>query len=100
MSRNRPLNGAMARNFYLTADAAAAPREGSLREDAYDRAAREARRFLSGRNPGYLDVRARLDELIAAGRRELATKRVVADDIEAWDTSFRAMFLLCAWHPL
>jgi hypothetical protein len=90
----------MARNFYLTAGTAAAPREKSLREDAYDRAAREARGFLAGGDRSYLDIRARLDELIADGRRELATKRVVADDIEAWDTSFRAMFLLCAWHPL
>jgi hypothetical protein len=90
----------MARNFYLSADAAAAPREGSLREDAYGRAAREARRFLSGRNPGYLDVRARLDEVIADGRRELAGKRLAADDIEAWDTSCRIMFLLCTWRPL
>ena len=91
---------AMARNFYLTAHAAAALREQSLREDAYDRAAREARRFLSGGDRSYLDIRTRLDELIAAGRRELAGRRVAADDIEAWDTSFRAMFLLCAWHPL
>jgi hypothetical protein len=90
---------AMARNFYLTADTAA-PSEQSLREDAYDRAAREARGFLSGGDRSYLDVRARLDELIAAGRRELAGRRIAADDIEAWDTSFRVMFLLCAWHPL
>ena len=89
----------MARNFYLTADRAAAPREKSLREDAYDRAAREARAFLSGGDRNYLDVRARLDELIAAGRRELAVRRVAAEDIEAWDTSFRVMFLLCAWYP-
>ncbi len=90
---------AMAENFYLTADAATAPRVGSLREDAYGRAAREARRFLSGGDRSYPDIRARLDELIAAGRRELAVRRVAADDIEAWETSFRAMFLLCAWHP-
>jgi hypothetical protein len=91
---------AMARNFYLTADTAAAPRGKSLRENAYDRAAREARGFLAGGDRSYPDVRARLDELIAAGRRELAIKRVAADDIEAWDTSFRAMFLLSAWRPL
>ena len=90
----------MARNFYLTADTAAAPREKSLREDAYDRATREARGFLSGGDRSYLDIRARLDELVADGRRELAGRRVGADDIEAWDTSFRAMFLLRAWHPL
>ena len=91
---------AMARNFYLTAETAAAPREKSLREDAYDRAAREAKGFLAGGDRSYLDVRARLDELVAAGRGEFATKRVPADDIEAWDTSFRVMFLLCAWPPL
>jgi hypothetical protein len=90
---------AMARNFYLTADTAAAPREKSLREDAYDRAAREAKGFLSGGDRSYLDIRARLDELIADGRRELADRRVSPDEIEAWDTSFRAMFLLCAWRP-
>jgi hypothetical protein len=90
---------AMARNFYLTADTTAASREGSLREDAYDRATREARGFLSGRDRSYLDIRARLDELIAARRRELAAQRVPADDIEAWDTSFRAMFLLRTWQP-
>jgi hypothetical protein len=89
----------MARNFYLTADAAA-PRSGNLREDAYDRATREARRFLSAGDRGYSDIRMRLDQLIAEGRRELAGRRVAPDDIEAWDTSFRAMFLLCAWHPL
>jgi hypothetical protein len=92
------LKAAMARNFYLTADAAV-PREESLREDAYDRAAREARRFVSGGDRSYLDLCARLDELIAAGRRELAGRRVAADDIEAWDTSFRAMFLLSTWQP-
>jgi hypothetical protein len=90
----------MARNFYLTANRAAAPRVQSLREDAYDRAAREARGFLSGGDRSYLDIRARLDDLVAAGRRELAGRRVAADDIEAWDTSFRAMFLLRTWHPL
>jgi hypothetical protein len=89
----------MARNFYLTADAAA-PCEQSLREDAYDCAAREARGFLSEGERSYLDVLARLDELIAAGRRELAGRRVAATDVDAWDTSFRVMFLLCAWHPL
>lgn len=89
----------MARNFYLTADAATALQEESLQENAYDRAAREAQRFLSGGERSYLDIRARLDELIAVGRRELAGRRVAADDIEAWDTSFRTMFLLCAWQP-
>jgi hypothetical protein len=89
----------MARNFYLTADLATAPLEASLREDAYDRAAREAWRFLSDENRSYLEIRARLDELIAAGRRELAGRRVTVDDIETWDTSFRAMFLICAWRP-
>jgi hypothetical protein len=90
----------MARNFYLAADMATAPEEGSLREAAYGRATREARRFLSGGDRSYLDIRARLDELIAEGRRELAGRRVAADDIEAWDTSFRAMFLLGTWRPL
>ncbi len=90
---------AMARNFYLTADMAAAPREQTLREDAYDRAVREARGFLSDGGRSYLDIRARLDELIADGRRELAGRRAAADDIEGWDTSFRVMFLLCTWHP-
>ena len=89
----------MARNFYHAADAAAAPSEESLRQDAYDRAAREARRFLSGGDRSYPDIHARLDELIVAGRRELAGGRLAAHDIEAWDTSFRAMFLLCAWQP-
>ncbi len=89
----------MARNFYLIAEAAPALPDGSLREDAYDRAAGEAKAYLAGGDRSYLDIRARLDELIVAGRRELAIKRVGADDIEAWDTSFRAMFLLCAWHP-
>ena len=90
---------AMARNFYLTAHAGAALREQSLREDAYDRAAREARRFLSGGDRSYLDIRARLHELVTDGRRELADRCVAADDIEAWDTSFRAMFLLRTWRP-
>jgi hypothetical protein len=90
----------MARNFYLTADVATPPQEDCLREDAYDRAAREARRFLSGGDRSYLDIRTRLDEVIAEGRRELADGRVEAEDVEAWDTSFRAMFLLCAWHPV
>jgi hypothetical protein len=63
------------------------------------RSAREARRFLSGGHRSYLDIRVRLDELIADGRRELADSRVSPDEIEAWDTSFRAMFLLCAWRP-
>ena len=71
-----------------------------MREDAYGRAAGEARGFLSVRDRGYLDIRARLGQLIADGRRELAGRRVAAGDIEAWDTSFRAMFLLCAWHPV
>jgi hypothetical protein len=90
---------AMAQNFYLISDIATAPRDGSLREDAYDRAAREARRFLSGRDLSYLDMRARLDEVIADGRRQLAARFVAADDIEAWDTSCRIMFLLRAWKP-
>jgi hypothetical protein len=89
----------MARNFYLTADAAAVLPDGSLRDDAYDRAAREARRYLAGRYRSYLEIRARLDELIADGRHELACRRVSPDDIEGWDTSFRAMFLICAWQP-
>jgi hypothetical protein len=91
---------AMARNFYLTAGAATALPDGSLREDAYDRAAREARRFLSGGDPSYLEIRVRLDELIADGRRELSDSRVNPAEIEAWDTSFRAMFLLCTWRPI
>ena len=91
---------AMARNFYLTADTTTALRKKSLQEQAYDRASRESRRFLSGGDRSYLDVRARLDELIADGRRELAARRVAPDQIEAWDTSCRIMFLLCAWHPV
>ena len=90
----------MARNFYLTAGAATALPDGSLREDAYDRAVQEARRFLSGGDRSYLDIRVRLNELIADGRRELADNRVNPDEIEAWDTSFRAMFLLRTWRPL
>jgi hypothetical protein len=90
----------MARNFHLTASTAVAPREENLREDAYDRAAREARRYLAGGDRSYRDIRARLDELIADSRRELAARRIAADDVEAWDTSFRAMFLLCTWQPL
>jgi hypothetical protein len=97
-SRNRPLSGAMARNFYLTSGMAV-PSGRSLREDAYRRAAVEARRFLSGRDRSYLDLRARLDAAIADGRRELAGRRVATDDIEAWDTSCRIMFLLRAWQP-
>jgi len=91
---------AMARNFYLTAAAAKALPDGSLREGAYNRAAREARRFLSGGDRSYPDIRVRLDELIADGRREFEASRVSPAEIEAWDTSFRAMFLLCAWRPL
>ena len=90
---------AMARNFYLTSDAMTAVREDSLREDAFRRAAREARRYLAGGGRSYLDIRVRLDELIAEGRREFAGKRVVPDDLEAWDTSFRIMFLLRTWQP-
>jgi len=90
---------AMARNFYLTAGTAAAPREENLRADAYDRAVREAKRYLTGGDRSYPDIRARLAEVIADGRRELADRRVAPDDIEAWDTSFRAMFLLCTWRP-
>ena len=89
----------MARNFYLTSDMAKAPREGSLREDAYARAAREARRYLADGDRSYLEIRARLDELIAEGRRELAGRRIAAADIEAWDMSFRAMFLIRTWRP-
>jgi hypothetical protein len=85
----------MAQNSTLTADAAMACRRKSLRENAYDRAVREAERFLSGGHRSYLDIRARLDEAIAEGRGEL----VAADDIEAWDTSFRIMFLLRSWQP-
>jgi hypothetical protein len=91
---------AMARNFYFTADAAAGFPEAGLREDAYDRAVREARGYLAGGDRSYPEIRARLDQLIAEGRRELADSRVSPGDIEAWDTSFRAMFLLCAWHPV
>ena len=90
----------MARNFYLGSDTGVPARQGCLREDAYGRATREARQFLSGGDRGYLDIRAHLNELIAAGRRELAANRVSADDIESWDTSFRAMFLLRTWRPL
>jgi hypothetical protein len=89
----------MARNFYLSADVDA-PRQDNLRENAYDRATREARRFLSGGNRGYLDIRARLDEVIAEGRRELKARRVADDDVEAWDISCRIMFLLSSWRPL
>jgi hypothetical protein len=88
----------MARNFYLTAGTAA-PREQNLREDAYARAAGEARRYLAGGNRSYLEIRVRLDELVTEGRRMLAGRGVRPDDTEAWDTSFRIMFLLCAWQP-
>jgi hypothetical protein len=91
---------AMARSSYLTAGTATALPAGSLRADAYDRATREARRYLASRDRSYLDIRARMDELIADGRRELARERVSPDEIEAWDTSFRVMFLICAWQPL
>jgi hypothetical protein len=90
----------MARNFYITTGFATVPPEESLRDNAYDRAAREARRFVSDGGRSYLEIRARLDQLIADGRRELAGKRISPGDIEAWDTSFRAMFLICAWHPV
>jgi len=90
---------AMARNFYLTSDIASAPRHRPLREDAYHRAAGEAQRFLSAQARSYPDIRARLDEVIAEGRRELAAERVTAEEIEAWDTSCRIMFLLHAWQP-
>jgi hypothetical protein len=90
---------AMARNFYLLPEMTTAHRDHSLRDDAYGCAAREAERFLTGRSPGYLDMRARLEEVIVDGRRELAGLRVAADDIEAWDTSCRIMFLLRAWQP-
>jgi hypothetical protein len=91
---------AMARNFYLTSGVATIPRADWLRKDAYDSAAREARLFLSAGDRSYLDIRARLDELVADGRRELAGKRIAPDAIEAWDTSFRAMFLLRTWQPV
>ena len=89
----------MARNFYLATDAAAASQEERLRKNAYDRAAREARRFLSGGRRSYLDMRARMDEVIAGGRNELAARRIAAHDIEGWDTSCRIMFLLRSWRP-
>jgi hypothetical protein len=76
-----------------------AHRDRSLREDAYGCAAREAQRFQTGRNLSYLDMRARLEEVIVDGRRELAGLRTAADDIDAWDTSCRIMFLLRAWRP-
>jgi hypothetical protein len=91
---------AMARNFYLTAGTAGTPRDGGLREHAYDCAAREARLYLADGDRSYLAIRARLADAITDGRRELAARRVAADDIEAWDTSFRTMFLLCTWKPL
>jgi hypothetical protein len=90
---------AVARNFYLTSELATVPRQYSLREDAYDRATLEARRFLSGRDRSYRGTRARLDEVIAQGRRELKAQHVAADDLEAWDTSCRIMFLLRTWRP-
>lgn len=89
----------MARNFYLSSDVATIPREANLRGAAYARATREARRYRAGGDRSYLEIRARLDELVSEGRRELIGRRVEADDIEAWDTSFRAMFLLRTWRP-
>ena len=90
----------MARNFDLTANVMPAPRKRSLREDAYDRAAREARRYLAGGTRSYPDIRARLNELIAEGRRDHADGRLPAREVKAWDTSFRIMFLLGTWRPL
>lgn len=89
----------MARNFYLSSDVATILREANLRGAAYARATREARRYRAGGDRSYLDIRARLDELVSEGRRELIGRRVAPDDIEAWDTSFRAMFLLRTWRP-
>ena len=79
----------MARNFYLTT-----AQRGSLREQAYERASREARLFLSGPDRSYLKLRARLDEVVAQGRRELAPRPISAEEADAWDTSCRIMFLL------
>lgn len=89
----------MARNFLLTADTATAQTLQSLRDNAYERATKEARRYPAGRDPNYRDVCARLEELIAEGRRELASRQVAAGDVEAWDRSFRVMFLLRSWQP-
>jgi len=90
----------MARNFYLGSEAVAAVQQCSLRKDAHDRARREARLFLSTEGPhrSFRDILARLDRVIADGRREFAARGVAAKDIEAWDTSCRIMFLLNAWH--
>jgi hypothetical protein len=91
----------MARNFYLTLDTAAAARRGGLRDDAYSRGAREGRLFLAaaGRDASFRDVLDRLDQVVAEGRRELAVRHVPPNEIEAWDTSCRIMFLLIAWRP-
>ena len=90
----------MARNFYLGTDIMAAARQGGLRVDAYDRAAREARLFLSAAGPArsFRDVLERLDRVVADGRRDLVARRRAPKDIEAWDTSCRIMFLLIAWR--
>jgi len=86
----------MARNFYFQSDA----KLGRLQADAYKRATQEARSFVptAGDIP-FREVLERLDQMIAIGRRELAARRVGPNDIEAWDTSFRVMFLLLAWRP-
>ncbi len=47
----------MARNFYLMA-----ADRGSLREQAYERARREARLFLSGPDRSYINLRARREK--------------------------------------
>jgi hypothetical protein len=90
------------RNFYVESDWDAAERLDRLRQDAYRRGAEEARLFLSqaGSSFTYEDVRKRLDQIIAAGRSELEAKSIARQDIEAWDTACRIMFLLIAWRPL
>jgi hypothetical protein len=92
---------AIVRNLYLGSETMAVARQGCLRNEAYDRANREARLLLSAEGPGrsFRDVLERLDRVVADGRRELAARRVPARDIEAWDTSCRIMFLLIAWRP-
>jgi len=91
----------MAQNLDLTTGASAAPQQRGLRDDAYDRGAREGRLFVgaAGPNASFRDVLDRLDQLVAGGRRELAAKGVPAREIEDWDTSCRIMFLLTAWEP-
>jgi len=91
----------MARNFDLTMGARAAPQQRGLRDDAYDEGAREGRLFMGAADPNasFRTALDRLDQVVAAGRRELAAKRVPAREIEDWDTSCRIMFLLTAWEP-